>query len=642
MSSPMSNWLLILMMLCVPLLAQAAPTQTCASTAPPPSRYQHVVVFSFENRTWSGTGGIGFGATAMPYMHSLAASCSYFSDWAETNTSQNSLTQYIGETSGVNNLATVNDCNPSATCRSTDNNIFRQVRLAGGTARSYVEGATTGCSAAGNAAKHIPGLYYYGSYTDSSGVTHNDHDFCSTEVRPYSEFNANNLPTYAFITPTLCNDGHDCNNSTVDAWASAHVQAVLNSSDYLAGNTAVLVWYDEDHPVPNAIIAPTAHAGNITQTGIGSHAALLKTIELMLGLPVMQQGQLITAADLRAITGLASTGGSTVSVFVSPTSSTILSGNTLQFTGSVTGTTNTGVTWTATKGTVSSTGLFTAPTVTAKTIGTVKATSVADTAKSASATVTVTPVLVPPTAVLTVSPQKGAVPLTVIADSSGSSDTDGSIVSRVIDFGDGTKAKTVTASHTYTTAASYTVKLSVTDNLGLTSATTQNVSVRQHGGHGNGHNSGFELGPIGWVINQRGRTTVAVVHDAARAHGGTNYAEARAGPAQYVAYFVADAKGRPLYIPVNPGQVITFGGWVYRVSGDGYARWKIQLSDAHHKNILHVGPVPDTVKTVGTWTFLHGTYTVPKGKAYVRFLFDVYRSTVPTLVRFDDGMLQIK
>ena len=95
-----------------------------------------------------------------------------------------------------------------------------------------------------------------------------------------------------------------------------------------------------------------------------------------------------------------------------------------------------------------------------------------------------------PTALLTVSPQKGAVPLTVIADSSGSSDTDGSIVSRVIDFGDGTKAKTVTASHTYTTAASYTVKLSVTDNLGLTSATTQNVRT-----HGKGHQAASSINP---------------------------------------------------------------------------------------------------------------------------------------------------
>jgi hypothetical protein len=277
-------------------------TGVCGSTAAPPAHYDHVVVFSFENRTWSNV-GLGFSATTMPYLHSLASQCSYFQDWTETNTSQNSLTQYIGETSGVNNTNTVNDCNPSTTCRSTDDNIFRQVRVAGGTARSYVEGATTGCSASGNAAKHIPALYYFGTYTDGTG-SHNDNDFCNTEVRPYSEFDPNNLPTYAFITPTLCNDGHDCGDATVDAWASTNIQRVLSSAAYAAGKTAVFVWYDEDHPVPNLHIVPTSHKGDITQTGVGTHAALLKTIEDLLGVPFMNQGQLPGATDLRTLLGI--------------------------------------------------------------------------------------------------------------------------------------------------------------------------------------------------------------------------------------------------------------------------------------------------------------------------------------------------
>jgi hypothetical protein len=33
---------------------------------------------------------------------------------------------------------------------------------------------------------------------------------------------------------------------------------------------------------------------------VGSHASLLKTMELMLGLPVMAQGQLPTATSLRS------------------------------------------------------------------------------------------------------------------------------------------------------------------------------------------------------------------------------------------------------------------------------------------------------------------------------------------------------
>jgi len=274
----------------------------CASNAAPPAHYDHVVIFSFENRTWSNV-GLGFSATTMPYLHSLASQCTFFSDWTETNTSQNSLTQYIGETSGVNNTSTVNDCNPSTSCQSIDNNIFRQVRVAGGTARNYVEGATSGCSASGNAAKHVPGLYYFGTYSDATG-THNDHDFCTTEVRPYTELDVTNLPTYAFVTPTLCNDGHDCGDSVVDAWASTNVQRVLDSAAYKAGTVAVFIWYDEDHPTPNLQIAPTSHKGDLTQTGVGSHAALLKTVEDLLGLPFMNQGQLPGATDLRSLLGM--------------------------------------------------------------------------------------------------------------------------------------------------------------------------------------------------------------------------------------------------------------------------------------------------------------------------------------------------
>ena len=274
----------------------------CGSAAAPPAHYDHVVVFSFENRTWSDV-GLGFSASTMPYLHALASQCSFFGDWTETETAQDSLTQYIGATSGVNNSSTVDDCSPSTSCRSTDNNIFRQVRVAGGTARNYVEGVTAGCSARGNADRHVPALYYFGTYADSTG-THNDHDFCSTEVRPYSEFDVNNLPTYAFISPTLCNDGHDCGDDVVDAWASTNIKRVLDSAAYKAGKVAVFIWYDEDQPVPNAQIAPTSHAGHITAAGVGTHAALLRTIEDMLALPLMNQGQLPGATNLRSMLGI--------------------------------------------------------------------------------------------------------------------------------------------------------------------------------------------------------------------------------------------------------------------------------------------------------------------------------------------------
>jgi hypothetical protein len=78
-----------------------------------------------------------------------------------------------------------------------------------------------------------------------------------------------------------------------------------------------------------------------------------------------------------------------ISVSVSPTTATVASGGTEQLSAQVTNTSNTAVTWSAISGTVSTTGLFTAPTVTATKTVTVTATSVADNTKSASATVTV-------------------------------------------------------------------------------------------------------------------------------------------------------------------------------------------------------------------------------------------------------------
>jgi hypothetical protein len=68
-------------------------------------------------------------------------------------------------------------------------------------------------------------------------------------------------------------------------------------------------------------------------------------------------------------------------------------GEQMQFTASVLNDPNTGVIWsTSGPGTLTSTGLYAAPSfVTAKVIVTIKATSIADTTKSASATITLTP-----------------------------------------------------------------------------------------------------------------------------------------------------------------------------------------------------------------------------------------------------------
>ena len=277
------------------VLSSCNPTPpVCNIGASAPSRYAHVVVFAFENRTWSSVGGSQF--QQMPYLHSLAVQCATFSDYTEPNPAQNSASQYVGQAAGTTaplgtENTVQNDCAPSTTCRSVQDNIFRQVRAAGLTARSYVEGATAACSTSGNAAKHIPALYFQGG---------TDWAFCSTEVVPYSTFNPDNLPAFAFVTPTACNDGHDCTNDTVDAWARTNIGQVLSSAEYRAGNVAVFVWYDEDHPVPNMQITHSARPGPYG-TAV-TYGSTLRAWDDMLGLPRLADAA--TAADMRAVANL--------------------------------------------------------------------------------------------------------------------------------------------------------------------------------------------------------------------------------------------------------------------------------------------------------------------------------------------------
>lgn len=78
-----------------------------------------------------------------------------------------------------------------------------------------------------------------------------------------------------------------------------------------------------------------------------------------------------------------------VNVSVSPDSAALQSGQSEQFMSTVTGTSNTAVTWTAVLGSITSSGLYTAPTVTSLSYDSVSATSVSDSSKYASVSVKV-------------------------------------------------------------------------------------------------------------------------------------------------------------------------------------------------------------------------------------------------------------
>jgi PKD repeat protein len=78
-------------------------------------------------------------------------------------------------------------------------------------------------------------------------------------------------------------------------------------------------------------------------------------------------------------------------------------------------------------------------------------------------------------AVLNVTPVSGTAPLVVSIDTSASQ---GNIVTRTINFGDGSAASSATtASHTYTTPGTYTIQLTVTDQSGTVKTASSVVAV---------------------------------------------------------------------------------------------------------------------------------------------------------------------
>jgi hypothetical protein len=82
-----------------------------------------------------------------------------------------------------------------------------------------------------------------------------------------------------------------------------------------------------------------------------------------------------------------------------------------------------------------------------------------------------------PAARLQLSSSTGKAPFTVTASTSTSTDSDGSVVSSKIDFGDGTVAGGPKATHTYNNFDNYVVRAFVTDNRGTTATASQSITV---------------------------------------------------------------------------------------------------------------------------------------------------------------------
>jgi phospholipase C len=205
--------------------------------------------------------------------------------WSDAGAAYPSLPNYLALTSGSNQGIST-DADPASLPTVTADNIFRQVRARGLTEKSYQEDMSSNCLTGTSglyAVRHNPEAYYQGAGDRAACAANNVPLGTVTAGNLHNDLANNALPSFALITPNVCNDTHDCSVGTGDKWLSSWLPAIVASPSYQGGRTAVFVVFDEDSPVPNFAVAPSVVPGTVA-AGAYSHYSLLRTTEELLGI----------------------------------------------------------------------------------------------------------------------------------------------------------------------------------------------------------------------------------------------------------------------------------------------------------------------------------------------------------------------
>ena len=185
-------------------------------------------------------------------------------------------------------------------------------------------------------------------------------------------------PTPATASPTPTNNATP--SLAISATLpSAALGAAYNATVTVSGGTTPYAFSLASGDLPPGItLGKTTGTISGTPTATGSFPFTLQVLDSK-GLSKQQSLQLTVTNTAK------------VAVSITPATVTLASAASTQFSAQVSNASSPDVTWSATQGTISSTGLYSAPQVSVSTAVTITATSAADTTTSATASVTVTP-----------------------------------------------------------------------------------------------------------------------------------------------------------------------------------------------------------------------------------------------------------
>lgn len=235
---------------------------TSASVSPSPKPARHVFVIVLENTSYQQ-------ALRQPYIASLASRYALATNY--TSVANPSLPNYLAMSSGSTWGIGDDDYH-----QLPAGGVGSQLTGAGISWKAYMEGFTGDCfnSPYPYALKHNPFAYYGGA--------------CPANVVPMTDLAPDlksGTPQLSWITPGLCNDGHDCGLRASDRWLAGVVPQITSSPAWRKDGVLFITWDESsagDGRVALLVVAPSLR-GQITAPL--DHYSLSATISEQLGVP---------------------------------------------------------------------------------------------------------------------------------------------------------------------------------------------------------------------------------------------------------------------------------------------------------------------------------------------------------------------
>jgi len=302
----------------------------CAALAALPveaqlSNVNRVFIVVMENHNWSQFKG----AANAPYVNNtLLPQASHAEQYYNPPGLHPSLPNYLWLEAGTN-FGITNDNDPSSNHQSTTAHLVTQLTNAGISWKTYQEdisGTTCPLTSVNKyAPKHNPFVYF----DDVTNTNDPNSAYCIAHVRPFPELGTdlqnNTVAQYVFITPNLCDDGHDsCAPVSdpirqTDNWLAANIPAILNSTAYQSGGALFITW-DEgvggDGPIGMIVLSASAKGGGYSNSIHYTHGSLLRTVEEIFGVGLL--GDAAVQADLSDLFGTAAPPAAPASLSATP------------------------------------------------------------------------------------------------------------------------------------------------------------------------------------------------------------------------------------------------------------------------------------------------------------------------------------